>query len=99
MLSTASFLGPTAVALWVAIVSIIVNEIIFRATLFVARKERSKVRISNNNHNNHNHNHNHNHNNNNNNNNNNNKMQSCGGDNSISFNTVGFRSQCLASSK
>jgi hypothetical protein len=26
-------------------------------------------------------------------------MQSCGGDNSISFNTVGFRSQCLASSK
>jgi cation diffusion facilitator family transporter len=38
-----SYLGPTQIAFWAAVVSIIVNEIIFRVTLFIARTERSKV--------------------------------------------------------
>jgi len=39
----ASHSGPTQIAFWAAVVSIIVNEIIFRVTLFIARTERSKV--------------------------------------------------------
>jgi cation diffusion facilitator family transporter len=35
--------GPTQIALYAAVASLVVNEVLFRATLFVAKKERSQV--------------------------------------------------------
>jgi len=35
--------GPTQIALYAAMASLLVNEILFRATLFIAKKERSQV--------------------------------------------------------
>ncbi len=35
--------GPTQIALYAAVASLLVNEVLFRATLFIAKKERSQV--------------------------------------------------------
>ncbi len=35
--------GPSQIALYAAVASLLVNEVLFRATLFIAKKERSQV--------------------------------------------------------